>query len=509
MAVQPLSGVIPIPKNIHPAGFLITINIGGVDTDVSADLISISATRKDLRSGVGEFTIVLFNYEGKFTNSIEEGRTIRIYADHKTIITSSDNQIYQGKIINFSFGLSTTQGWVVTITGKDSPEAIDFTFSTTFNQVTYNNAITTIIDNEFSSVYTYTGVITDTTTSVSGGYSNQNFSNMLADILEQADYNGYIGFATGTTRDIVTFKDDGSNINDRENIVFGNNMAEFGGFEFNFDKEKNINTVYGKSQDEIQLIATKENTASQNRLWKKSNNINAGDLDTRQAVINKAVAVNKLNVGEQIGSLTAIGGLPTLQPGQWIYCSAQYARIEGYYRVIEFTHNISAGGWTTIVNLTRKIKDTSTLLKELKAEITSTSISNPNNMKDTPIWLTFDTSTDILSLGNNTLTGGKLVLNTTFAQSTTTSRIVVLDYNATSFEIRAKPNDHCRVSYLTITNTGRASYNDTNKRYNLITDLKKQFNFTTSGKEIAVDITLVSDSTNTNPELDSVEIMTK
>ena len=120
-----------------------------------------------------------------------------------------------------------------------------------------------------------------------------------------------------------------------------------------------------------------------------------------------------------------------------------------------------------------------------------------------------DDSTGIASISSNLqITGGKLSI-LSGDNGAVTAVLVTLDNNATSFEVRAKPNDDCAISYFQVSNNGGVSYNNSGQRYSLTDALNTSTAFTTTGKRIVVKITLISSATYTAPQLDSFTLNVK
>ena len=490
-------GGIRIPLKVYYESHLVTI----ADTNYTNRAISIRTTEKSFRYGTGDFAIRLMNMEGQFTNAFAGGELVKVYADHATTIDSSGNQIYEGKILQVKHGLTIEEGFITTLYGKTAPE-LDFEVSASFTDALPHTSIQALLNTHAPGIFTYTGMLQDTSVTFTAEYDSIPLRDIIADILKRCGQDGYVAFGYN----IVTFKDDGSNKNNKERVAFGDNMIPFDDFGYDFEREKNFITVIGKNQKGVQMFSTKQSAASQARLWKKSMTIIASSLTTRQAIQERASVELSLNVAEQVGDLSAFGGLPTLRPAQFIYCTEQYAGVNDFYRAIEYTHNIDMSGWVTSIGLSREIKDVKSMFKNQGEVLVTSNSDNPNNMLDSPIYLVFDSQTDISSLGDLEIIGGRLRIKDGFSQGTMTTSIITLDNDATQFDVVGTANDHCRTSYIEVSNDGGSTYSS---RINLITGLNTVVNFSTTGKSIVAKITLVSDAANTDPEIESMSVRTK
>ena len=75
--------------------------------------------------------------------------------------------------------------------------------------------------------------------------------------------------------------------------------------------------------------------------------------------------------------------------------------------------------------------------------------------------------------------------------------------------MRAKVNDDCSVSTFRVSNRSGASYNDSNKNYNLVGERNLAISFTTTGKIARVKVTLTLDADNPSPELAGFSLLVR
>jgi len=467
-------------------------------------MITATFTRKSLRYGTGFFQISLNNEGGYYNQVLTNAVEIRAYADQTSSVPT--NQIFEGKIQSVKHSLTEDDAFIMNIYGVMFPQLADMNITVDFSSgATAIAAIQYIIDNFFSGVFTYVNLNPNMTGTIYGQYVDQIALNVIADILKQVEYDGYIDF----TNDIHSFPE-GGNINTREKITYGDNMLAYSDIGQDFVDKKNRVIVYGSNSEGLLLVATKNNTTSQSESWVKSTVITAGNIITTTTLAQKAqTELTFLDEVPTIGTMAAANGLPTLVPGQSLQCSNQFANITGFYNSVSITDQFFQDTtWITQVDVSRLDKTNSVQIKDVENKVNSISAQNINGMTNTAFILTFEDTSGLASLGSLQVSNSRLSI-ATGSSGTATTILVELDDDATSFEARGKPNDDCAVSYFQVSNDGGVSYNNSNEQYNLVGGLNTRVNFTTTGNKIVVKITLVADATYLLPELENFEILTR
>ena len=482
-----------------------TEQVIGDNTDTDNNrVISASFTRRSLRYGLGNFNLILDNEKGFFNSILQKGTTIRIFADHT--IVSPTNQRFDGRIESIKHSLTTENQFLMSVYGRSSPQLqrhITKDFSTGANA---DAAIKAIIDDFFSGIFTYTNIDTAMTGTIYGEYINELAMSVIADILKQVSYDGYIDFSG----DINTFPE-GKRQNTKERIIYGDNMLAYSEIGKDFIDEINRMIVYGATDESTLLVRTANDTDLQNASWIKTGVMGVGNLKSINTVKQKAqVELDFKKQTPLLGTLSAANGLPTLLPGQNIFCSSQYGEINGFLPVVSYTDNLfQSGFWTTDVVINRLDMNILVDIRENEEKITAINAQNINSMDNTAILLKFLDTTQISSLGDLELSLGKLVIKSGSSTGTMTSTTEILANNVVSFEARAKVNDDCSISSFQVSNDGGLTFNDNDKSYNLVNDLNKLIKFTTTGKSIVAKITLTSNSSNDKPEVDNFTILVK
>lgn len=475
----------------------------GSDT-VTVDLMGLNCTSRSLRYGIGNFTFLLWNDKGEYNKKATIGQDVTFYFQHTT--ATPTNNIFTGKIDKPRHGLNANNLNYMIISGRDFPELADKKITVSFTHSEAKAAIKYIIDTWFSGKFTYDNLHEDMTGIVEGDYTDQKAINVISDILKQVEYDGYID----TDRDIHTSPDDGTNRNETESIVQGINMQPFTNFGRDGTKEFNEIKCYGDQSEDMMLLRRKIDTPSISETWYKTAIINARSLLTPEGVAERANAeLTDLKRSEISGFLSAEAGLPTLKPTQYLWCSAQYSDIGAYYKPIMINHILDSRGKATAnIGIEKPIKSAVSMIRNLENSDNSSN-RNPNNMHDTLIYLKFDNEDGITSLGDLEIENGRLKIKSGKTTGTMTTDVTTADSNVSHFEARGRVNDDCSVSTFKVSNTSGATYNNSNKNYNLVGDRKTAVPYTTTGKKIRVKITLTEDSDNPSPELDGFSLLTR
>src|SRR3990167_939251 len=121
MVVINIPTEIKVPYEKRSYAFKVTYTKEGPETDISTDLISINQLeRRDLKDGIGAFSITLHNPEGKFNSIMNQGVVIKVYQDYNT--ATATTQIGYGKVDNILYSLTFDNTFLMTIVGRDYPE---------------------------------------------------------------------------------------------------------------------------------------------------------------------------------------------------------------------------------------------------------------------------------------------------------------------------------------------------------------------------------------------------
>ena len=126
-------------------------------------------------------------------------------------------------------------------------------------------------------------------------------------------------------------------------------------------------------------------------------------------------------------------------------------------------------------------------------------LENPNSMKNTLVFLTFDNENDITLLANCGISSGKLILDSGVDEGNMISDAKSNTNNFTSVELRGSANDDFIFgpSVMEVSNNNGTSYKKVN-------NFKELTTLNSTGKQGIVKITIKSSDTYPNPTLDSV-----
>lgn len=486
---------IKIPLQNYSQAYKVTSATSSIaaEIDITDYVTGFSLTCPSLRLGMGYGSIFFANIEGDRTSYFSRGMFLRVYFDHTT--SNPTNQIFLGRLAAIFHNLDPNKGFSVEIPVQEAP-GLNEKHSISFDGTPANSALLQVLALCDSEAYTGTNIAPKMTYSVYGDYSDQPLISIIIDLLNQGDYDGYIGF----DRDIHTFALNGE-LNTAEYITYGDNMLPFSGVGYDYRDMRNRIKVVGQGETG-KIFRTAVGSTTD---WNRDDVLNEGVLTDISILAGRANAelINK-NVAKVNGIITAFNGLPTLRPGQSIPINCPYAGLARSYTIPQFTHVL--GSFITTSCHIEKYKQTQFdfSIKESKRLQKLASSQDTLGFSDTILYLKFDgTDNQISSFGNTELAGDgflKLTAGSTSATLTTVS--VPLEYTTNKIEVTAKTNGQFGDSYIKVTADG----------INFTTILPSQFEAEISvslGSTISAQVVMVSTTANPDPRIDAVEIRTK
>jgi hypothetical protein len=477
---------------------------------------------KSASDKLGSFYIRLVNDEGRFLDTFNGGETVKIYCD----ITDATTLIFCGRIDDISYGLNSNNGWYIELYGRDYPELSDKTVSGIEVSVTADVSLAGVL-NEFYpdltlvfwnsgtwATATYTkesdsvvwspAVTTFPTNLINTSYQHKSGVSVISEICEIAGLDWYIEYNETLSRyELRTLIKD-SITNPNAGVSYGVNLISLD--NYGTENSDIINRViyYGKTDsDNVLLVRTKDDSASQSNLWVKEKVIDDGSANSMRLINSKATyELNKNMVAIPNGGAT-VTCLPLIRPGDNIYASVPYCGIYGLYRVESYTHTFGIP-MTTSIQLSKKLTKISDLfIKKVNAEEIVGKNPNINNMKDS-LTILFDESPSMLSeLVYCEEVDSKLMLISAATYGYAISTTLNLDYNATECELRKFE------SYDVINDTYEVSNNNgvTWESYSTSGDIHK---FANPGSQIKLKINLSRTSTSApSPSYECISLLVK
>jgi len=493
-----------------------------LDTYSGADAdnwcISSSITRP-VTDKLGNFSLRISNQNGTFQGKFDGGEILNIYSDN----TDATTRIFRGKIDNVSYGVDLTVGFFVDINGRDYPELVDKTITGIEVASTGDVALAGIL-NEFYSDITLTfwngsswstatynsgndtvswdpAVSTFPTDTLNMTYQHKKGWATIGEICKRIGLDCYIEYVTSSWVLRTFIQEEITNTDC--NVAYGVNLITLSDFGTDTTDIINRAIIYGKTEsDNILLLKTEENTASQSDLWIKDRILNEGSLSTMDDVQDKADY--ELSEGVDVSDSGRVNTviLTSLKPGNIINVSVKFCNVEGEYKVHQFSHNFNNN--TTSIQLTSKQKTISDLfISKVNPEEFIGSISNPNNMKDS-YTVYFNEDPTVITHVNTEETDGKLRLQDGQSSGNIIADTITTDYNVTSCELRRYENFETENDDYYVSADGGISWES------YVASVGDIHTFGTTGNQLTFKIELNrTDAGSTSPAYESVCLLIK
>ena len=461
------------------------------DRDVTADILEGRFTWTTIRNGLGMFNIELNNDTRRYLEVFSEGHIVKFIAD----FTDATTQIFEAKTEEPRYGFDN--GFKVFLNGMKNPELASQKFTKSYRDANADNVLKDVLDTKFGTgTFTYNNLSSDMTTLITAEYEEESIINILKDILERVNFDGYID----VNDDVHTFVDTGV-LNSSEAAIQGQNILNITPFGKDTLRQRNIVRLYGASVEDMLIIKTSETTTTS---WDREEIVKEGSSTTLGDASERASAtLTKLNQLSQQGTIKC-SALATLRPGNKIDARVPNANIEGTYFIPQYTHIFSTQkGWTTELTVNKLIVDISSIHFDHKLnEETTKELDNPNAMKNTLILLTFDNENDIASLGSCELSNGKLILTSGVDTGLMTSVKFTNTNNFSSVELRGSSNSDFDLgpSFIEVTNNNGTTYK-------IVNNFKKLTSLTSTGKDGIIRVNIKSNATYPNPVLESLGLL--
>lgn len=530
-------GFIPLPKVMDKFSYKIEItDSNGATHDVTNDVMQGSGNLNRIATdGLSNFSFNLDNTKGKYKDYFSTGDVVDIYYDYNETVSATIR--FRGYIDDVYDNLTPTDGWFISIEGRDSPKSstnehfadskVTLQFSEVNNLdcwlgttgtadskgnypdgVLYNSGmILKVYDTISSSWKVYKDLSAEQKTALKAqtgytqtheetyvDYSRLTISKALAN---EGNYEFRIYYDSDDGNTYLMVHPEEAITNTNEPVSVGQNFLELNRYGKNTREEVNRMKVSGAGDGDILLMRMKQDTARQSATWIKDKQETASRLTTVGEVAAKASArLNELKESPKRGSLSCCC-LPTLQPGEKIHFSIPYI-VTGDVKVKSFT--MTFGG--KVLDFSLDLKDRETRFERIIKDQTDetadlTSVDNPNGMGD---WYFYDfsNSEDYL-LTDCQITNNVLTLESGDSEGTCITINITHDRDVTQGELRIKGNQYQNCDFY--------ASNDGGNTWKAVI-LKTLFNFSTIGKNITVKIILKPFS-GANPEFNSISLGVK
>lgn len=483
-------GFIFLPQKQYRVSWKVQITNGSTVTNVTGYVISINI---DWNLGrLATCNIVLSNPKGKWLNLWDGGETVDVFGEYQDVTPT--NKLFSGKIDNpyFTFG---SDGYKMVIECRQTPELADKKIIEQFDNATVDDAIKSVIDNNYSGIVTYNNVNT-TTETYTGNFQHISGIDAINTLANKANMDLYID----TDNDIHLFEKDSIN-NSTESVTTNNNLIAVSKFGKDTTKIFNRVIAYGREEQNIILLKTEEDSASQADLWVKDIIEQGNSIDTMTEIQEKAnvVLANSTNIKED-GALSSLG-LPTIKPGENLLMQIPYCGIEGYKNIRGFTQTLSPSGFFTSLQI-EEIQDTTAEIfrERIEAEDRLKVFSNLNGMTDS-YTVYFNETPSAVILTNVEIVDETVKLKSGETNGTCIFNGLTTDNNITQCELRISTNfPNHELSTFDVTNDGGVTYERVS--------VGSLHTFLSTGNRLSFRITFIGDSTH-DPTFDMVCILYK
>jgi len=486
-------GFIFIPQAQFEVSWKVIVT--NTDTSIETDVTNYvrSLTIEYVLGRIASCKIELSNPEGIWLNKWNGGEEVKVYGEYGDITPT--NLLFNGKLDQPYFTFSST-GYGTTLECRQTPELVDQKIIEQFNNALVTDAIATIVDNNYSSIVTYTG-LGESTVRFTGSFTHSSGIDAFTELADKANMDVYID----TTNNIKLF-DKGSIINTDESVSYQTNLMNVSKYGKDNTKIFNRIVVYGKEDNNIILLKTEDDTASQADLWRKDLIINDTSLISMAGIQEKAdteLTKNVTNV-EEDGGISVLG-MPKIKPGDSIDMLVPYCGIDGKQNIRGFTHTLSQSGFITSVQIKDKqISITDIFRERINTEDQLKSYNNLNSMTDS-YTIFFNELPEIVTHSNTEIVEGRLQLKSGKVDGSTVFGTLTADHNIIQCELRLSVNapQHEECEY-NVSNNGGASYEPTTPG--------TLHTFASSGNLLSLSIKLKGSSTS-RPSFDSVCVLFK
>lgn len=479
--------IIPIPKKKTFKG-KVTLN----GTDVSSHVRK-SEWTKQVTGGIGFFTLTLINTGGQYSQTFEKGQVAMFYADNSDATT----QQFYGRIDYIKERIEK-EGQFLDIEGRHR------SWNATERKVCYEGTdmdpaeILKEIITTYLPGYTYTNVQSTTvTTTVTWNYKPfwECVKELCSTVLDDGSVSDcYID----DDLDFYFFPE--NTVTNDDDAIAPDNFLKNEDMGTDDHLEKTRVTCMGKDDKGIPIIYTAISDNEGDDI--REDFIKDTSAKTMEQV--KSIAEGRLVELENRptqGRFTSYL-LETIKPGDNIPVILPRQKIYGYYKAIKYTHQFGTeiGLIKTVSSMEKEVTGTSTILQDrVVKETRLQDADNPNKLNYT-FNFTFDDESQVDTLSDLIIQDGVLRLAASKVTGYMISTSKSAKQNITKVELRYIGKDLGSSSIRVSCNNGVTDFELTSRTpYDVPSD--------DQGVSLKVTkINLVLDSTNPDPQVDSLAI---
>jgi len=482
-------GFVWVPRPSYKIYTSVLIN----NVEMKSKVLDCTITRI-VTDGAGSCELRIYNKDGQYTGTFSKKYIIKIYIDY----VNGTTKVFEGLVRDIEYDLDPYS--VLVVKGYDyAGDALERVVNKVYTTATAISDIFKQLIATYLPDHTTTNVATISTTA-KPTFNNKKLLDCLKDLMKLTN-NNYC-FYCDFNKDWHVFEK-GSIYNEDEPILHTKNLLSLKTEDTLSDVATKI-TLYGLSLDNYPLMVTVKDDAAIAQYGTIHEVIKDTNISTWDALVEKANEIlTSKKTGEIKGKRVTARGLPGLTPGDQIYIFAPEQSIQGEYFIPEYTHEIRGG---KIMKTTckfqvqhKRVESIITVIKDRADESQGLmSIENPNDLEHSYNF-TFDDDTNCTH-SNTETEEGKLRIAATYASGTMTSTARTAEDLITKVEVRASGQD-LRSSTFEVSADNGANW--------LAVSLNTLYTLTTTGKQLKVRVTLVSNSPNPDPSVEALAVLYK
>lgn len=411
-----------IPRLFTPNWKIQVIRSDGTTDDITNDLIY---TEFDLpvTESIGQFKIILDNNRDTYTELYNGGETVKIYLD----MTNATDKKFEG-ILEHVKRVDGDYGVVLELTGMHiAGKLVDITVVESYADTKIEDILADLVST-YASGFTYSKATYPCATTATVNWEHQGFWTCIYDLCVLAGYDCYVDVSKA-----FHFFPQNSITSVLEAVVYGPTLLETEGLGEDTADVKNRIIVYGEDDKGLPIIYTSSDTSSQSSYNVKEKIIKDSSIKTMAQAKERGDAELDELKEPMVKGMPKCLGMPDINPGDLVWVSIPPLGLHNKYRVLNATHIIDKGDFTTELELSKPTKGFSYQFKQqTKADLVSRAVLNPNRLEFSYNF-TFDDDTNCNHENTATKDG---YLYPTAATGIMTSIVKTASNNIQYFELR-------------------------------------------------------------------------